>query len=1037
MYTDLNITVSKEKRQEYNEKILSDIFSNTQLIPKNEVFNLYSGIGGLHDLDFKDFDSYYSFSEEKKKIEQGQFFTPPAICEKLVSLFQISKNDYVADFCCGSGNFFNYLPNLSNVFGCEIEENAFNVAKYLYSDANIVCDDFRYLTPPKKYDFVFGNPPFNLAWRSHLVDDKISSQLYYIIHSSEHLKNGGLMAVIVPQSLGNDEFFKKSEIEAINNNLCFLGQCSLDSNTFKDLGVASFNTKIMVFYKKNNIAPVLKYENVFLSFSELLNKIKEYQSFFTQNKSLFLLDQVKNNLKTNDFSFSQGIGKETEEKAFDFVIKKYLFELKAHKYLSEYYQKCLSYLDQYVNQKPPVNTNQSEREEWEKNRIKKSDVLRYFKKYLRLKQKPQTDTCRLVKTSYGIKTVFDSAKIKKIYKQQNIEQIDFDFNSLISDIYFFNNRRSLLNKNNFIGMFSHCINKKEIIGIYRLFIQKYNAFVNNETILKELPKNESINEFLSNYRFNNKKGKNWSLNSMQIEDTARFIQKPYNLMNYQQGGGKTPCTYALALYRLKHNFIKNVFIVSGGLAISVTWTDFLTQNNASFVVIKNNNDILKIKKGDFVLISTDFLIRIQKQLKTYVKQISQNALLIFDESDEMTNANSQRTRASQNVFSKLKYKTLATGTTTRNNINEIYSQLELLYNNSINMLCTVVTRYREVKEDKSIKSFENESHYYKPFCAKHGLSVFISCFNPSKKTVFGIEKNNQDVFNSKELIHILEKTLITRKFKDIAGDKYTIHNCTVKQSHEEKQIYKAIIEELNTLMPYFYSSTGNCKKDAMLRIIRQLQLLIKACTVPFEFPNYSRKNITPKAQYIIDFLNKKDNQKVAIGCTFKSALSYYNELIFTYCPFRPVFIIDGEDSFPKRQKIISQFENTVNGILICTQQSLKNSVNIPSCKNVILESLQWNAPKMEQFYFRFIRFDSVGNTDVHFVTYENTIEQNILALIMAKERINDFIKCLEYKEESDIFDEFGIEYDIFQSILKKEKDEEGHFQISWGEQFVN
>jgi Helicase conserved C-terminal domain. len=85
-------------------------------------------------------------------------------------------------------------------------------------------------------------------------------------------------------------------------------------------------------------------------------------------------------------------------------------------------------------------------------------------------------------------------------------------------------------------------------------------------------------------------------------------------------------------------------------------------------------------------------------------------------------------------------------------------------------------------------------------------------------------------------------------------------------------------------------------------------------------------------------------------------------------PDRPIFIIKGDVTFKKRQSIIKEFEDTLNGILICTQQSLKSSANIPSCNDVILESLQWNIPKMEQFYFRFIRLDSKNQTQVHFVS---------------------------------------------------------------------
>ena len=41
---------------------------------------------------------------------------------------------------------------------------------------------------------------------------------------------------------------------------------------------------------------------------------------------------------------------------------------------------------------------------------------------------------------------------------------------------------------------------------------------------------------------------------------------------------------------------------------------------------------------------------------------------------------------------------------------------------------------------------------------------------------------------------------------------------------------------------------------------------------------------------------------------------------------------------------------------------------------------------------------------------------------MAKERINDFVKTKVHKEESEVFEEFGIDVDILNQLITKEKD---------------
>lgn len=56
-----------------------------------------------------------------------------------------------------------------------------------------------------------------------------------------------------------------------------------------------------------------------------------------------------------------------------------------------------------------------------------------------------------------------------------------------------------------------------------------------------------------------------------------------------------------------------------------------------------------------------------------------------------------------------------------------------------------------------------------------------------------------------------------------------------------------------------------------------------------------------------------------------------------------------------------------------------------------------------------------------------------MALLMTKERLNDFVKTLEYKDNSDIYSEYDIDLDILNDLITKQKDEDGKINISWGE----
>ena len=76
----------------------------------------------------------------------------------------------------------------------------------------------------------------------------------------------------------------------------------------------------------------------------------------------------------------------------------------------------------------------------------------------------------------------------------------------------------------------------------------------------------------------------------------------------------------------------------------------------------------------------------KKRLRKFLKCLGRNIQLILDESDEISNPSSARCQAVLSCFRRCRMKLLTTGTSTRNNISEFAPQLELLYNNSINMI---------------------------------------------------------------------------------------------------------------------------------------------------------------------------------------------------------------------------------------------------------------------------------------------------------------------------------------------------------------
>lgn len=76
-YNNLNQNILQEQRGQINEKVIYCIDNNlcdTYGLTNEIIFNSYTGSGGLHGLQFKDYDSFHAYTKAKQVEEQGQFF---------------------------------------------------------------------------------------------------------------------------------------------------------------------------------------------------------------------------------------------------------------------------------------------------------------------------------------------------------------------------------------------------------------------------------------------------------------------------------------------------------------------------------------------------------------------------------------------------------------------------------------------------------------------------------------------------------------------------------------------------------------------------------------------------------------------------------------------------------------------------------------------------------------------------------------------------------------------------------------------------
>ena len=328
--------------------------------------------------------------------------------------------------------------------------------------------------------------------------------------------------------------------------------------------------------------------------------------------------------------------------------------------------------------------------------------------------------------------------------------------------------------------------------------------------------------------------------------------------------------------------------------------------------------------------------------------------------------------------------------------------------------------------------------YGKPIPAyKRGYTLFSACHLPEKPTVFGIGERTQDIYNADILDDILAKTVITRTFEEVTGKEIRrIHQVPVSFAAPEREVYNKVMKEFEPIWRNYYTSTGNHRKDAMLKLMQQITLLLRVSAAPNTLEEYESDAIPVKIRKAVELAAQWENEIVAIGVRHKVVLDAYAEAFQQLLPNRPLIQVTGSTTtFAKRRALRRSLKETGNGILLCTQQSLPSSVNFEYVNKIILPELHYNNSGMSQFYMRFIRYTSTEFKDIYFLTYAGSLESNLMQMVVAKEKINLFMKGKD-ADLDEIYEKFGINYNLLALLMRRELDEEGHFQIRWGEQLI-
>ena len=198
---------------------------------------------------------FQNFIADNQKAERGQFFTPREIVELAVSMVDPKSDEIVLDPACGGGGFLietiSYLGDSfikKNIRGVEINPRVAQIAKLGINlaggdESKIVIANSLLESDQNVADVILANPPFGVKGRvrERLVLNKYSlaennksmvPEILFIERSFNLLKNGGRMAIVLPQGVLNN-----TNMEYVRDYLLdkarILAVVGLHGNTFR------------------------------------------------------------------------------------------------------------------------------------------------------------------------------------------------------------------------------------------------------------------------------------------------------------------------------------------------------------------------------------------------------------------------------------------------------------------------------------------------------------------------------------------------------------------------------------------------------------------------------------------------------------------------------------------------------------------------------------------------------------------------------------------------------------------------------------
>ena len=995
-------------------------------------FLSYSGNGKLHDVEWKDYGNFHDYTKAKQEYEMGQFYTPDWLCQSIVNLCEINDKVNVMDPTCGTGRFFNWLPNEQKITGIENDYDSYSTALKAFSKGTLYLKSFiSYLEWRRgAMSYMLGNPPFNLRFTGQfdhpLATDNdeedggegnVLSQNHFIKCCEYYLEDGWVAAFVVPDTFLEQELRDKKVNAFIDEHFWRVATIRLNIDTFSEYKI-KFPTKVLVLMKKH---PDLKYDlpQVETTFTDFY--LTEQGQWFYKAKKQVDQWELRRKYKANK--------QKADAKQNLLVVRdKLLKAIYEYKHCANFKEdKLEEYRDMYaVARQKPMHKAINAFEKLTK------DIWRA------IKHKHKSELfIRIYPSMYHINFERSNGTVSE-YVNNNLKFTEPPFYNLPNRLEKngFRLFQSTWDEYNFwmakLTEKKHIIKYKGVeteIKIINELWKNYLQYIKDKAELNNTPTGELKDKYDVQYEMNMEMLEEirfgWrELLPHQKEDLAGMLMKDYALVSWDTGLGKT-------MGGIAYTYIKGgrTLVLAPSVNTIDPWLQQLKEYapDRTIFLCKSTKDITKYKWEDYLICSIEGTPNLYESLTRW-----RFKNLILDESDNIKSKTSSRAKAIKALAKRIDRKILMSGTPTRNNILEIYNQVEILCRNSANMICWAETQW---EYDRSSRDYNEERNpnYLKPFPAWGGHKAFERTFSPRKVTCFGANETNQDIINAEKFKQLIEPIRFTRiydvekpRINLILGiedmDEYKDWKpVIVPMSEHEWKVYDWILEEFAKIVEEHYRQYHDGSTASKLVIMRQILELLQGTSHPWTYLNYEWEKVGTKLLKALEIIEqaKLENRKVMIASPWVETAAAMYEL-FESKGF-PVFRITTEMSKPKRAQLVHEFRNWPGfAIITGTMGCLKSWLNLPEVSVVIAESYPWNMAQLKQYAARAIRLNSTEKTIIRCLCSEWSFDVNVFGLLVKKEVTNEFVRTSTKLSTEDIRAEMGVsgDDDFYQSALR-------------------